>query len=226
MKTEVIVPAAGLGKRLKSRLPKALVPVGKKPLLVYALEVFEKSSLINSVTIAVPGKYISVFEKAVVRYRLSKVRKIVVGGATRRESVFAGLKALDRNTQAVLIHDAARPFVTEKMLKAAISALKKEKAAIIAVPVKSTIKVADKKDLVKETPKRETLWEVQTPQAFRKDVILEAHRRVKDKDPSDDALLVERLGVRVKIIPGDYKNIKITTQEDVILAENFLNHRK
>ena len=225
MKTEVIVPAAGLGKRLKSRLPKALVLVRGKPLLVYALEVFQKCSLISSIIVAVPKKYVPVFEKILRRYRLSKAGKIVEGGATRRQSVFAGLKALDRDTEAVLIHDAARPFVTKRMIESSLRTLQREKAAVAAVAVKSTIKIADQKRFVKETPRRETLWEVQTPQVFRKNVILRAHHRVKDKDPSDDALLVERLGVRVKIIPGDYKNIKVTTREDIILAESFLKHK-
>jgi len=223
MKVQVIVAAGGAGQRLKNRLPKALVHLKKKPLVVYSLNVFQKSSLIDSVIVAAHKNYLAQFKRVVSRYRLSKVKKIIPGGATRRESVANGLKALDSDTDAVLIHDAARPFIGKELIKKTISSLKKERAVIVAVPVTSTVKSADHSGCyVEETLPRETLWEVQTPQAFKKDVILEAHRRVIEKDPCDDALLVERLGIRVKIIPGNYKNIKVTTKEDLMLAESFL----
>jgi len=227
MKVQAIIPAAGLGKRLKSRLPKALVLLHGKPIAVFALRAFQQNSLIDSVIVAVPKGHIEEFKIMIRREKLTKVKKIVEGGATRRESVSRALKALDRDTDIVLIHDAARPFVTKKNIADSLGAIKKEKAAVVAVPVKSTIKVADKKGrYVKATPRRDRLWEIQTPQVFQKGIILKAHKETKEKNPSDDALLVERLGVRVKIVPGDYKNIKVTTKDDLIQAESFLKARR
>lgn len=226
MKTQVIIPAAGSGKRFKSRNPKPLVLLGKKPIIVYALEIFQKCSLIDSIIVVAGRSQLPRFNQILRRYKLSKVKKIIAGGATRRASVLNGLKALDSYIDIVLIHDGARPFVTKEMVHKSIAAAVKNGAAIIAVPVKPTIKQVNPKTLtVTATLKRDTLFEVQTPQVFRKKIILEAHRKNKINNPSDDALLVEKLGKKVQVVEGSYQNIKITTQDDLIFAESILKSR-
>jgi len=226
MKTQVIIPAAGSGTRLGASIPKALVLLKKKPLMVYALEVFERLEFIHSVILVVPGRDQKRFRKVVDRYRLKKVKRIVAGGATRSASVSNGLKVLDANTDVVVIHDAARPFLVPKTLKDSVLLMKNQKAAIIAVPVKPTIKqVNTKTGTVIRTLDRNELWEAQTPQVFRKAILVKAHQKAGKTGATDDAMLVERMGVRVKVVPGDYRNIKITTKEDVALAESFLKVR-
>ena len=223
MKVQVVIPAAGLGLRLKTIRPKPFVLLNGKPIISYTLDVFQKSPLIDSVIVAANEKNISDFKGLIKQYRLTKIKKIIVGGSTRRESVFKGLKNLDHDTDVVVIHDGARPFVTLVLVEQVVGALKKNKAAVVAVPVKSTIKKVNGRTMTaKETLDRRILWEIQTPQVFKKDVILKAHKEVKDKDPSDDALLVEKLGVKVKIVMGDYKNIKITTEDDLIFAKALI----
>ncbi len=223
MKTQAVIPAAGRGIRFKQKKAKPLVFLNGKPLIVHTLGVFEHCSLIDSVIIAAPKELLAQFRKITRHYCLQKVVKIVAGGKTRRRSVANGLRVLDQDTQMVVVHDAARPFLTGAILAKSIAVAHRYPAAVVAVPVKSTVKSVDPKTLtVKKTLERKTLWEIQTPQVFKKDVILKAHKTVKDKDPSDDALLVERLGYPVKIIAGDYRNIKITTPEDLILGKAIL----
>lgn len=223
MKIQVIIAAAGLGVRLKTIRPKPLVLLNGKPMISYTLDVFEHSPWVESIIITVGKKNIGDFKGIVKQYGLNKVKKIIPGGKTRRESVAKGLRSLDRNTDAVIIHDGARPFVTPEIVAEVIAAIKKEKAVVVAVPVKSTIKKVNGHTMTaQKTLDRKVLWEVQTPQVFKKDVILKAHKEIKDKDPSDDAMLVEKMGVKVKIVMGDYKNIKVTTAEDLIFAKALI----
>ena len=224
MKIQAVIPAAGVGARLKSVLPKPLVLLGGKPVIFYSLNAFQKCSLIQSVILVVPRRYLAVFEKNIRQYRLTKVTKIIAGGATRRESVWRGLCMTDADTRLVVIHDAARPFVTLRLIKKSIAAALQTKAAVAAVPAKSTIKTVDTKAMnVKKTLDRNSLWEIQTPQVFEKSLILKAHKTMKDRNPSDDSLLVEKMGKKVKVVVGDYRNIKITTQEDLSFARMILS---
>lgn len=227
MKIQAVIPAAGVGTRFRSHIPKPLVLIKGKPIIWHTLKIFQENPLVDSIIVVGNKKYLPSFAKVVRQNKFTKVKKIIPGGATRRESVGRGLNALDFDTEIVAIHDAARPFVTSKLINQAIAAAKKEKAAIIAVPVKSTIKtVKHGTRIVEETLDRNTLWEVQTPQVFKKAIIVKAHKKIKIPDPSDDALLVEKLGIKVKVVMGDYRNIKITTKEDLILAKAILASRK
>ena len=223
MKTQVIIPAAGLGARLNSSIPKALIPLRKIPLIVYSLKVFESSRKISSVIIAGPEGHLKNLQKLAERYRLKKVKFIISGGATRSESVSHALGMLDDDTKIVVVHDAARPFLNRSILEKALALMQKEKAVAVAVPVKPTIKRVNKKSFyVTETLDRSELWDIQTPQVFQKEILVKAHSKMLCLNPSDDAVLVEKMGVRVKICPGEYRNIKITTPEDFVLAEIFL----
>jgi 2-C-methyl-D-erythritol 4-phosphate cytidylyltransferase len=152
-----------------------------------------------------------------------KVRALVAGGKLRSDSVKCGLEALSPDTDIVLVHDAARPFIDTAMIGRLLASLKKNKAAIAGVPVKFTVKRVDSKSLdIQATLSRDLLWEAQTPQGFHKDVLAKAHAQNFKEEATDDAVLVERMGSRVKMVMGSYRNIKVTTPEDIILARQLL----
>ncbi len=227
MKLQVILVAAGSGMRLKVSKPKPLVLLKGKPLIEHSLKVFQASRPVHSIVLVVHSDLIDVFTKLVEKRNFKKVGMIVAGGATRSDSVQHGLSCIDDDTDVVMVHDAARPFVTEDMIKRSLQALVKDKAAIVAVPAKSTIKKVDPKNLyVLETLPRDTLWEVQTPQTFRKDILVKAHASQLCCDPTDDAMLVEKMGIKVKVVMGDYRNIKVTIVEDLAIAEALLRGTK
>ena len=217
MKTEVIVVAAGAGKRLHSKVPKALVLLKGRPLIAYCLKVFENHPGIDGVVVVGAGAFLSQFIHLTRSFK--KVRAVVAGGLKRSDSVKCGLKEISPDTDIVLVHDAARPFIENVMINRLFGALKKNKAAIVGVPLKFTVKKIDRKTLnIQETPARELLWEAQTPQGFHKDVLVKAYAKKFNKEATDDAMMVERMGTRVKVVMGNYRNIKVTTPEDIILA--------
>lgn len=223
MKTQAIIPTAGMGVRFQTDLPKPLVELCGKPLCVYALEIFEKSPAVDSVILVGQKERLSQLKNIVSQYGLKKIVQVVAGGETRRESVACGLAVIDDDTDVVLVHDGVRPLVSLKVIEDAVAFCSKWDAVVTAVAVKPTIKRVNKESLlVEETLDRGELWEIQTPQAFKKNILLKAHQQNKDSNPTDDAVMVEQLGVKVKVSPGDYKNIKITTQEDLAIAETFL----
>ena len=220
MKVQVILVAAGSGTRLKATKPKALVLLNGKPLLWYSLRLFERARSVTSVIVVGHPDHLGAFRRIVEKNRFRKISAIVPGGETRSDSVACGLACVDKDTEVLMVHDAARPMVSEKILKDSLAAMSSQQAVIAAVPVKATIKKADPKNLyVTETLLRNTLWEVQTPQTFRRNLLDRAHKAKLCCDPTDDAMLVEKMGIKVKIVPGDYKNIKITTPEDLALAK-------
>ncbi|MBF0522687.1 MAG: 2-C-methyl-D-erythritol 4-phosphate cytidylyltransferase [Candidatus Omnitrophica bacterium] len=222
MKVEAIIAAAGVGERLKNPLPKPLVKIQGKPIFVHTLEIFEKCSLIDDIILVVHPKHLKDYRKYAKAYSLSKVKTVVAGGDCRRDSVLNGLKALDKDTDIVVVHDGVRPLVTPKIITDSIKACRKHPAVIVAVKVKPTIKRVDEQLFVEATLKRDKLWEIQTPQVFQKDILLKAYQKTSLPEATDDASLVEEMGVKVKILEGDYRNIKITTPEDLIIAEAFL----
>ncbi len=223
MKTQAVIPAAGAGKRLGGERPKLLVELLGKPILIHTLEIFENCPFVDSVIVAVCSDYLSEYRRIISASSLKKIKSIVIGGSTRAESVARGLQSLDEKTEIVVIHDGARPLASPVMIQQAISQCQTCRAVVVGVPVKSTIKRVDPHHfIVKETLERKSLWEIQTPQVFQKDLIVEAYKKMKAVPVTDDASLVEQLGVPVTILPGEYTNIKITTEEDLILAETFL----
>ena len=223
MKTQIIVPTAGSGTRLKSKTPKPLVLLNGRPLFIYCLETFQSSVKIDSIILVVHPRLVDPFKRLVAKFKISKVKRIVAGGKTRCQSVQNGLKALDADTKIVAIHDGARPLISKDIVERAIKLCEKQKAVVVAVAVKPTIKKVDRKTgNIIETLNRSELWEIQTPQVFDKDLLLKAHQKNKDLNATDDSVLVEKLGVKVKVIEGDYKNIKVTTAEDLVIAKAFL----
>jgi len=226
MRASAILVAAGKGLRFKSRTPKPLVKIDAKPIIIYSLLALERHPLVNEIILVVNSANKNAITREVKQYRIAKVRATVQGGRRRQDSVFCGLKVIEPAARLVLVHDAARPFVRAQDISAVIKEAAKTGAAILGVPVKGTIKtVARRSSLVarrlavKKTLDRNTLWEIQTPQVFRKDLILEAYRKFGRQDVTDDAMLVEKMGRRVSIVAGSYSNIKITTPDDLAIAK-------
>jgi len=225
MKLEAIVVAAGRGERLGWR-SKPFIKIEKKPILYYTLRVLTKNPWIKNIILVVKKNDIKRARNLTIREKFNKIKKIIEGGETRRLSVERGLQFIDRDTQLILIHDAVRPFIPQDLINKVILQAERFGAAVIGVPLKPTIKRIQKNLFVEDTLDRRKIWEIQTPQIFKKDVILKAHRKFKDENFTDDSALVERLGLKVKIVKGDYSNIKITTPEDLVFAEAILKNLK
>ena len=229
-----IVLSAGQGKRMGTSIQKQYIELCGKPIICYCLEAFEKSEIIDDVImVAGAGQEDYVTEEIVNKYHFGKVRAVVSGGKERYDSVWNGLKAVrdgmageEAKEGYVYIHDGARPFVDEEIIKRAYTCVEENRACVAGMPVKDTIKVVDEKNYVKGTPERKTLWLVQTPQVFNIQLIKEAYQKLineKIENATDDAMVVEQMmGHTVKLYPGAYENIKITTPEDLLVAEAFL----
>ncbi len=229
MRVTALVPAAGMGKRMGAGINKQYLLLAGRPILAHTLAVFELAPFVDEVYLIVPEDEIPFCRENVVeRYGFAKVRRSVAGGSERQHSVLNGLRAMESPgaDDVVLIHDGVRPFVTLPVLEQSVEAARLHDGALTAVPVKDTVKVV-RDGTVLETPPRESLWLAQTPQTFRYGIIREAHERAAADGwlGTDDASLVERLGMSVRIVPGDYGNFKITTPEDLVLAEAFLKNR-
>ncbi len=221
-KTAVIIVAAGRGIRMNHALPKQYLPLEGKPILAHTLLNLAKIPGVDSITLVVSEDRIQWCKETIVnKYNIKKVKKLIAGGNTRGESVLNGLGSLDSQIEIVAIHDGVRPFVEKSIFSHVVEQAKKFGAAICAIPLRDTLKTIDKKNEVKSTHNRDGLWIVQTPQAFRYSLILEAYEKaMKDGfQATDDAAIVERLPHPVKIVEGSLFNIKITTPEDLILAE-------
>lgn len=224
-----IVLAAGRGERLGGRVSKALVKLAGLPLVCHSLKALSANSQIKDILVVVNEHNRSAVARAVARHAPQKVRAFVNGGSRRQDSVSNALAALTPRTSIVLVHDAARPFIDRRVLEQLLLTAGKCSAAIPAVPVKATLKevsVSAGRMVVSRTPDRSRLWEVQTPQAFEKNVLLEAYRRFGHADVTDDASLVEKLGVAVRVVPGSHAQIKVTTPEDLVLVEAIAARRK
>jgi len=224
MKVTAVVPSAGRGKRIKSRIQKPYLNLGGKPVLAHTLEALNSSSSIDDIIVAVDKNAITKAKKIIDRYKIRKVTAVVQGGRRRSESVYNCLKLVDTGCDYVVIHDGARPFIDEGTIKRALNAAKKGGASVAGVPLVPTIKVVDKNLNVVSTPPRHRFWITQTPQVFKRDLILKAYRSfgARKMDPTDDSTLVESMGVKVKMVMGSYRNIKITTPEDIKLAKALL----
>ena len=238
-RTVAIVLAAGQGKRMGTDVAKQFLLLDGKPILYYSLAVFEQSSYIDETILVTNPEGLSVCEEMVKEYGFKKVSSIVLGGKERYHSVWRGLQtaALDEGDDSkavayVLIHDGARPFISEEIIKRNIDALKKDPACVTAVPSKDTVKIADEDGYVATTPNRRLVWNMQTPQSFAFDLAFNAYKQLianeedltaKGISITDDAMVVEYYtDTKVKLVEGSYENIKITTPEDLKIAKEFL----
>ena len=227
-KADAIIVSAGRGHRLKEAPKKQFLPLAGKPILMHTLAKFETSPLIRSIVLVVGQEDLDYCLKEIVqKYQCQKITQIIPGGRERQDSVRNGLKTLADDTEIVVIHDGVRPFVTREMVEDSIRGAKRLRAVVLAMPVKETVKMVNADGIVLKTLERESLWQIQTPQAFQAEIIREAYRRATEDGfvGTDDASLVERLGTPVHILPGSYTNIKITTQEDLLWARLFLREK-
>ena len=227
-----IVLAAGQGKRMGTKVQKQFLEIEGRPVLYYSLEAFETSSVIDEVILVVGNGLVDYCQKEIIdKYHFHKVKKIVIGGRERYESVYLGLKALMESApEYVFIHDGARPFVDNDMLTRAYHEVIKTNACVVGMPSKDTIKVVNESGIVVETPDRKYLWQVQTPQVFAYELIKDAYVEFMENETinvTDDAMVLETVkGIPVKLVEGSYENIKITTPEDLFVAEAFLKKRR
>lgn len=226
MNYQVIIPAAGQGKRMNAGRNKQFIELEKVPIIIHTLKVFEEHSLCLGIILVINEAEKADFLKLIEKYQITKVKHLVPGGQERQFSVYNGMKAVMEGEQ-VLVHDGARPFITQKSIEDLLSKTIKTGAATLAVPVKDTIKRVEN-GIVVETVERSSLWSIQTPQAFKLSLILEAHENALREGflGTDDASLLERMDHEVAIVAGEYTNIKITTPEDLYIAEAILSRRK
>lgn len=228
-KITAIVLAAGMGKRMNTGIAKQFMELKNKPVLYYSLKAFEESTVDDIILVTGKGQQEYCEDHIIGKYNIKKVSQVIEGGAERYDSVYNGLKKAEGSTY-VMIHDGARPFLSASMIEACIEAVKKHKACILGTPVKETIKYTDKEGYIIDTPERKTLWSAQTPQGFDFKLIQEAYEMLyKDHINArlvitDDAMVYEKyIGKPVKVIMGDYNNIKLTTKEDYFSAQSIAN---
>jgi 2-C-methyl-D-erythritol 4-phosphate cytidylyltransferase/2-C-methyl-D-erythritol 2,4-cyclodiphosphate synthase len=228
MRTVAIISAGGAGKRLKAYVAKQYLLLNRVPILVHTLKIFQKLKAIDDIILVLPpDDLVSVRQELIDKYELTKVTSIVAGGKERQDSVRNGLAAIDGKCELILVHDAVRPFVTEKVIRQVAAAAKATGAASAGVKAKDTIKETEKDNTVAATIPRHNLWLTQTPQAFKLDILKKAYKKAYDEKfyGTDDASLVERMGIKVKMIAGSYDNIKITTPEDLVMAKAFIKSK-
>ena len=226
-KSAAIVLAAGQGKRMQSHVQKQFLLLNGRPLITYALEAFENSPVDQIILVAGPDEIRYCQEEIAEKYGFSKVTKVIAGGRERYHSVYEGLKAAE-GAEYVLIHDGARPLLDQEMISRSLEGAKEYGACVVGMPVKDTIKTSGAAGFVESTPDRSALWQVQTPQAFYYPWILEAYKKLFSREEyqqgvTDDGMVLESMTAhKVKLIEGSYFNIKVTTPEDMAVAEALL----
>ena len=228
-KITAIVLAAGSGSRMKSKTKKQFMTIKGKPVIWLALNAFQKS-MVDEIILVTGKEDIDYCKKEIVeKYNLKKIKNVVAGGSERYESVYNGLKEVTGNI--VLIHDGARPLINNEIIERSIEGAIKSDACVVGVPVKDTIKRANKEGYIIDTPNRSELWITQTPQSFKTDLVKMAYKKMKGElekgnttlNITDDAMVVEEFTTnQVRFVQGDYKNIKVTTPEDIDIAELFI----
>lgn len=227
-KVAAVIVAGGSGRRMGMNIKKQFIELEGKAILAHTIEAFNKCKVIDEIVVVVGKEDIDKVKTEIVsRYGYDKVIQIVEGGTERQESVYNGLMAVTKEVQYVMIHDGARPFISQGILEKALIMTKEKHATVVAVPVKDTIKVVNGELEVEATPSRSTLWSVQTPQSFKKELLVNAYAYAKEKSliVTDDSMLVEAYGKKVHVVEGDYNNIKITTSEDLVLGQAILMNK-
>lgn len=222
----VVIVAAGTGSRMKKDINKQFIKLKNKEIVAHTIEKFYNSENIDDIVVVIREDEEEYFNKNIKeKYGFTNI-KVAHGGNERQDSVFNGIKMLKKECDVVLIHDGARPFVTDDIIKRSINKANEHNAIVVGVKVKDTIKVVSDNGNIIDTPNRSYLWAVQTPQVFKYDIITKAYEDAYNNNyyGTDDAMLVERIGYNVKMIEGSYNNIKITTQEDLEFGEQILKN--
>lgn len=221
----VIIAAAGMSNRMGSKINKQFIAIDNKPILAHTVDKFEKCDYIDEIILVSKEEEVDYCRKEIVKkYGFKKVVSIIKGGKERQDSIYNGLLAVNEKSDIVLTHDGARPFVKIESIEEGIKGVIEYGACVIGVPVKDTIKVVDPSNEVHHTPKRSLLWAAQTPQCFWIDLLKKGYEMAIEENimGTDDSSLVEKTGHKIKMIMGSYDNIKITTPEDLIVAESFI----
>jgi 2-C-methyl-D-erythritol 4-phosphate cytidylyltransferase len=224
----VIIAAGGIGRRFGKDQPKQFFLLKGKPILSWTIGRFEECELVDGIILAVPrGMEKYTRQHVLLPFGHRKVKTVVEGGKERRDSVLEGLRLLETDTDTVLVHDGVRPIISQELIRKVIQATQRWKAVVPGLPAGETIKQVGRDNLVSGTLNRKRVYLVQTPQGFKKDLICRAYAQVKKRgwEANDDATLVEKLGAKVKIIPGEETNIKITSPQDLVVSELFLGDR-
>jgi 2-C-methyl-D-erythritol 4-phosphate cytidylyltransferase len=224
-----LVPAAGRGLRMGGSIPKQFLALGGQPLILHSLRVLQASPVITEIVLAVPRNEMDYTLKEIVaKHHFTKVTKVVPGGHERQDSVRHALEAVHDDVDVVLVHDAVRPFLTEHMVQEVVKAAWAKGAAIVALPMKDTVKQVRADHVIERTIDRGSLWLAQTPQAFRRHWLLAAHRKAHAEGvhATDDAYLIEWAGYPVSVVEGSGENIKVTRPEDMVIGEAILASRK
>lgn len=221
MNATAIIVAAGEGRRVGAGISKVYLPIGGRALLLRTLDQFSRAKTVNNVIVVIAERDLDRCRSLLGSDPQAPKQSWILqtGGSSRQESVNRGLKKISSECDVVVIHDGARPFVSAELIDRVIDEVSTRKAVVVGVPVRDTIKVISGDRQILSTPPRDCLWEIQTPQAFERKLILEAHKAAADQDATDDASLVERLGKPVYVIDGERTNIKITLPEDLLFAE-------
>jgi 2-C-methyl-D-erythritol 4-phosphate cytidylyltransferase len=228
MKCVALVPAAGQGKRMGGAHSKPYLLLEGKPILAHTLLELERCPLVDEVVLMVERGEIERARASVVEeFRLQKVGAILAGGVQRQDSVWEGLKTIQDDCDLVMVHDGVRPFISQEMLARSIQGAVDCGASIAGMPAKDTVKLVSAQNMVLKTPDRKSVFLVQTPQTFKRDILLRAYRQAMEDGfyATDEASLVERLGMPVKVVEGSYENIKITTPEDLVVGEMILKRK-
>lgn len=220
-----IILAAGKGKRMGSAISKQFIDIKGKPIIYYTLKKFSENKKIDNIIVVLPEDEVKYFKENILKKYELRINKIVIGGKERQDSVYNALKSLkNSSTDIVLIHDGARPFISERIINEGIKFAEIYGAAAPGVMPKDTIKVKNEKNFSVDTPNRANLVSIQTPQVFKFDEILECHEKIRYNGEmvTDDTMVVEKYGYSVYLYDGEYTNIKVTTPEDLILAERLI----
>lgn len=223
----VVIVSAGRGSRMKADINKQFLKLQNKEVIAHTIDKFYNNENIGEIIVVVREDEAEFFKINIIEKYGYKNIKIAFGGSERQDSVYNGLKMVDENCKIVLIHDGARPFVNNETIDNAIESAKENKCVIVGVPVKDTIKVIDENNNVCDTPDRSTLWSIQTPQVFDYSLIMKAHEKAREDNyyGTDDSMLMEYFGQKVKVVEGSYNNIKITTPEDLKISEEILRDK-
>lgn len=222
----VIIVAAGTGSRMNMGINKQLIKLDGKEIIVHTIEKFYKNDNIDEIILVIKKEEEQYFKDNIIdKFKFEKI-KIAYGGKERQDSVFNGLELVNKNCEIILVHDGARPFLSNEIIKNCIESTKDNGAVVVGVPVKDTIKIVDSDMNIVDTPNRSNLWSVQTPQAFDYKLLIHSHITAKNDNfyGTDDAMLVEKYGQKVKVIEGCYNNIKVTTREDLAIGLQILKN--
>ena len=220
----VVIVSAGKGSRMKADINKQFLKLNQKEVIAHTIDKFYNNENIDEIVVVVREDESDFFKEHIIdKYKYENI-KIAFGGKERQDSVFNGLKSVDKSCEIVLIHDGARPFVTDEIINNSIESAKENKCVIVGVAVKDTIKVINENNEVLDTPDRSTLWSIQTPQVFTYESIMKSHKKAKEENyyGTDDSMLMEHFGYKVTVVEGSYNNIKITTPEDLKIGEEIL----